>query len=518
MSSYGIVNESPFFTGWNDGLHELSADIELEQDQTLWGLRKTSSKLIKNNFIAASAQLAYVNTIVGGEIQFNAIGTDKTFNKKVISFLKSVLGGIDINKQYSITQMVEQMITGSFAGGDLLVNLPIDSRSGRVVKTYIELVEAGRIKTPPKHKNNTLVKEGVHYYSSGRLKGYWVITRKKEEQKASYHSATDNDFEFFPIYKTSGGVTRKVSELFKAPLNLRPGQSRGIPVLTSCMGLLRYFNQYLEAVLIGARVAACFAGFVNTSNPAEARKSLTEEGQATSVGVKGKKLLKLQPGTISYLKPNESITFASPNTPSDNFDKFILRLARFVSMSIRIPYEQFFIDLSEVNYSSWRGGSLETERNINRWKRDLTSTIRWIIFTLIQEALVKGELEGDISKVKLSITFPVYKTLDEEKSARARRLNMQTFSTSQHREQAGLGEDYEQLQTELDEESLRAVDREALILKKQKKLSEKYGIIFPNQVEEGDRDTSDSRREGESEGTDLDEDDASERRKDDGNW
>lgn len=517
-STYDIVNESPFFKDWYNGSSELSPDVELEQDQTLWSLRKSSAKLIKNNFIAGSAQLAYINTILGGELKFDAVGSNSSFNKKIVEFLKIALAGVDISRQYSITQLTEQEITAAFASGDVLVNLPIDKFSKRKVKTYIELIEASRIKTPPKYKNNTLVKEGVHYYSSGRLKGYWVIKRKKQEGKVTYLSAKNDDFEFFPVYKKDGDISRKVCQLFKAPLSLRPGQSRGIPVLTGCMGLLRYFNQYLEAVLVGARVAACFSAFVKTNNPAEARKSLTESGDDTSVGTKGKKLLKLQPGTISYLKPNEDIEFASPNKPSDNFDKFILRLARFVSMYIRIPYEQFFIDLSEVNYSSWRGGSLETERNINRWKRDLTSLLHWQVMTLIQEALIKGELEGDISKVKLVITFPIYKTLDEEKTARARRLNIQTDTTSQHREQAGLGEDYDQLQKELDDEALVMVEREAIILKRQKELSEKYGIIFPNQETEGDRDTSTSRREGESDGTDLDEEDADERRKDDGNW
>ena len=63
-SAYDIVNESPYFKNWIDSLGELSADIELEQDQTLIELRKSIKKLIKNNFIAAGAQLAYVNAVM----------------------------------------------------------------------------------------------------------------------------------------------------------------------------------------------------------------------------------------------------------------------------------------------------------------------------------------------------------------------------------------------------------------------------------------------------------------------
>jgi len=522
-STYDVVNENVFFKDWYDGLFELPPDIELEQNETLHSLRKTSNKLIKNNFIASSAQLAYVNTILGGKITLEVSNTSESFENQVMRIFGETMVGMDISRQYSLTQITEQIITSSFANGDVLISLPRDKRSKRKIKTYVELIEASRIKTRPKDKQNNLIKEGVEYYASGRVKGYWVIKRKKQQEKVAYYTAKDSDFEFFPAFKSEGGITRRVCWLFKAPLNLKPGQSRGIPVLTGTMGLLRYFNQYLEAVLIGSRVAACFAGFVKTNDPAGARKSLSESGEDSGVKAKGKKLTKLVPGLISYLKTNEDITFASPNRPSDNFDAFVLRLSKFVAMTIRVPYEQMFLDLSQTNYSSWRGGSLETERNINRWKRDLDSCLRWIIFTFLQEALVTRELKGSLKGMTLNITFPVYKTLDEEKTARARRMNIQSGNTSIHREQAGLGESYSQLDEEKTAEALDEVERQAKVLIRQKELSEEHEIIFPETVqpEDGDtedRDTSGSRREGEEEGTDLDDDDARERRIEDGNW
>ena len=519
-SSYDVVNESAYFKDWYDGLLELPPDAELEQDQSLIQLRKSSAKLIKNNFMAASSQLAYVNTILGGKIKLGVADTNKSFEEEVQRVLDANTVGMDINRQYSLSQIAEQIITGSFDGGDILINLPRDSRYKGKIKTYIELIEASRIKTPPKHRDNHLVREGVHYHESGRLKGYWVIKNTKLNDKyVTYYTAQDDDFKFFPAYKSDGELTRKVCTLFKSPLNLRPGQSRGIPVLTPVMGLLRYFSQYLEAVLIGSRVAACFSAFVTSANPAEAIKSMSGSGEDSIVTTAGKKLVKLQPGTISYLKMNESITFASPNKPSDNFDTFVLRLAKFVAMTLRIPYEQIFLDLSQTNYSSWRGGSLETSRNINRWKRDLDSTLRWILFTFLQEALVTRELKGSLKGMTLKITFPVYKTVDEEKTARADRLNLQSESTSQQRIQAGMGESLEELQDEQEKEALRKVETEGKVLIEKKKLSEEYGIIFDGQAEKDkeSRDTSGSRRKGEEGGEDLDKEDADERRKTDGN-
>lgn len=523
-SPWEIVEESPYFSDWFTGILEQSPDKELAESQSLLNLRLTSKKLIKNNFMAVMAQQCHVNTLLGGKVKLRVIGDDE----KLVKDCRRLLNAhqkFDINRQYTLSQILEQIVTSSFENGDILINLPIDNKYEGTIQTYVELIDASRIKTPPKHVNNPLVREGVEYYSSGRLKGYWIITAKSQDRHITYLNAKDDDFDFYPVYKKSGSISRKVCHLFKAPLHLNPRQSRQIPVLTGIMGLLRYINQYLEAVLIGSRVAACFAGFITTKNKDAARKSLESTDTAASEKIKSKqkKLTKLQPGLLSYLNPDEEITFASPNRPSDNFDTFMLRLARFVAATIRMPYEHMFLDLSVTSYSSWRGGSLEVERNVNRWQRDLEDVVDWIVFTYLREGIAKRVIKGNLSKIELIVTFPKYKSLDEEKTARARKINLADESTSHQREQEGLGYDYEQLQTELDEHAKREVEREAEILKFKKELSEKFGIIFPDSPEEKelegeDRDTSGSRRTGEEEGTDLDEDDAKERRKEDGNW
>jgi capsid protein len=274
------------------------------------------------------------------------------------------------------------------------------------------------------------------------------------------------------------------------------------------MEILRYGSQYLEAVLIGARVAACFSGFVKTNNPIQAKKSL-EDGDVP--GKSGAKLTKLQPGTLSYLRPNEDITFATPNRPSDNFDSFLLRLNKFVSMSIRIPYAMMFLDLSEVNYSSWKGGSIEVKRNINRWRESLNSTLTWILKTYILEGAAKGFIKGKLANIKLSIRFPKFEVIDEEKTARANRLDLENKITSKRRIADEGGKDFEELQRELDEEMEIETKREAERLLLQKELSEELGIVFLDDPMAGQVDDRER-------GSEFTEDEKIDRRKDDGNW
>jgi len=73
---------------------------------------------------------------------------------------------------------------------------------------------------------------------------------------------------------------------------------------------------------------------------------------------------------------------------------------------------------------------------------------------------------------------------------------------------------------------LLKVERQSKILLRQKELEEEHNIIFPEgptvlkestSEPDNQRDTSGSRRKGESAGEDLDDDDARERKKEDGN-
>lgn len=498
MSEFNIVNESPYSSTWFGNESEKSPDDELIEDSSLIRLRQSSAKLIKNNFMAAGAQQAFINYIVGGSLVVD-LTTKAHYNstyEEILEFTKAM----DLNRSEGLNQTAERLISQAFKDGDVLVNIAYDSKTKTKYQTYIELVEASRVRTRPKDTNNALVREGVEYDEEGRIKGYWVTKLNTEKRKTSFYGYKDDDYTFYPRYKKYKGVDRLVCDLFKAPLNIRANQSRQIPVLTPAMELLRYVMQYLEAVLIGARVAACFSGFVKTNNPVQARKSLSDTNK------EGAKLTKLQPGTLSYLRPNEDISFASPNRPSDNFDAFLVRVSKFFSMTLRIPYAAVYLDLSDVTYSAWKGGSIEVKRNINRWRIELNNILVWVMKAYILEGKAKGYIKGSLKDINMVVRFPKFEVVDEEKTARANRLDIENNLISKRRVADEGGRDFEELQKELTEEMIIETTREAEKLKLQKELEELYGIEFNPPKETRDR------------GSDTSEEEKTEKRKEDGNW
>lgn len=511
------------YTAFWDVFKSTSPDNELMHGDTLAKLWSRSRTLIKDNPVAAGAQQAYINFILGGDLAVKSNSTSKRQRAQIKEFLTVQLEKLDITGQMSLSQMVEGIISSSFQDGDVLINLPIDSRR-KGVKTVVELIEANRIQTPGDlaTKNSispedNLVRLGVQYDTEGRVQGYWV---KKRNYVASGITSKEA-FDFYPMYRESNGYRRKVTWLFKAPLNNRPQASRQYPVMTPVIMLFKYLQDYKEAVLIGARVAACFSAFVKTANPAGAFKTLTTEaGRTTSNPTSERRITRLQPGTVTYLKPTEEVTFAAPNRPGDNVDPFIVRLYKTIAMYLRIPYEIIFMDLSETNYSSWRGGALEAKKMANRWRRELTRVIRWVVSTLVLEGMLNNELLGSIVDAKLVIRWPSNGILDPEKEARGDKLRLENGTVSKQMIAEEQGLDYEELREEIEAEALMELDFKARMLARKKELEEKYGVLIADESEgqPQDRDTSSSRRAGEQGGSDIDEEDAKDRRKNDGNW
>jgi capsid protein len=517
-----IVFEGAQDTAYNMGwsiASEMTPDKELSDGDSLVRLRNRVDQLIRDDLIAAGIQQAFINNIVGAGPNIRSDSDNRIQRKQINTLLDAQLRTCSSDGVTSLNQILEQIVAWSFAHGDILINLPLDSKR-QGVKTVVELISASRIKTPSNKYNkekDLIIRNGVEYYEDGRVKGYWVKKYKSIDKHADH---VDN-FDFYPLVRTSGGVSRRVTWLFKAPLNQKPTASRQPPVLTPVISYLKHLKDYREAILVGARVAACFSAFVKSNNPASAIRGFTSDstGATTYNPAETRKVTKLQPGQIFYMRPNEDISFASPNKPSDNEDAYILRIYKTISMYVRMAYPLLFLDASDVNYSSWRGSALETLKTVARWRRDLSEVVQWLVETIVFEAMTLSLVRGDLSEINLRKRWPIPGILDREKEARADKLDLQNGITSKQKISDERGESYEEIQQERLEERKFELRVEAELLAEKKNLAEEYDIEWPDDLErEAKQDRETKRRPGEKEGKDLDEDDAKERRKEDGNY
>lgn len=483
---------------------EQHPDLDLRDLKTL---RERSHQLIRDDLVTSGMQQAYINHIASTGPTIYSAGDNKIQREQINNYLKTRFEAIDPTGTKSIADLVEELVGCAFADGDIGINLPIVDGL-----TVVELVEAFRINSPVGKITDSLLRHGVQYDANGKIIGYHVLKSAGLYQ----FGYLKNEFEFFPTWVQFQEYARRVFYLFKAPSNSRPLASRQYPLSTPLMPVIKHLGDYQEAVIVGARVAACFAGYTETDNPAASTKSIANDADPGT----GAPVAKIKPGTITNLKRGQKIAFSNPNRPSDNHDSYILRNHKTIAMAYRVPYIIAFQDTEQVTYSAYKGAFQDLAKLIGRWRRKLTEILLWITNTIILEGIANGEIRGSLSTAKIRVRWPSLGSLDTEKESRGNKIALvdnRTKSRQMICDEDNV--DFEELEADLLEEELAEVERKAQVLVKKKEWEDKEGIIFPDTVQETDPEgRSTYRRPGEKEGEDLDPDDAKERRKSDGNW
>jgi lambda family phage portal protein len=499
-NAYREANTTSYNAGW-DIFNETSADRALDVGDSLVTLRRKSQQLVRDNPIVAGFQQTYVNLICGAGPIIYIESSSSVQEKQANKVLSDWMACCDMTGTKSYSQLLEEKIAASFSDGDILVSYPIDSQR-KGIQSVVELIEAYRVQTPSNLYANQNIRHGVQYDEAGRIEGYWV---KNYDKLYLYISNDSKNFTFYPMYSRG----RLVTYLFKASMNNRPSSSRQTPVITSIISKLKQFDDYYDALVIKMRVAACFATFIVSKSPAASAKILTtdSEGNTQTDAVSNRRFSKLQPGMIGYLQQGEEVQFASPNTPGDNVDAFIVRTCNLLSMPLRIPYIVTFMDTSETNYSSWRGAYLDTLKMTGRWRRDLTCDINRDASTVLTEAIARGYIRGNIEDLQVKVRWPSIGILDAEKEARGNKIALESGVTSRERISDEQSIDQETIDAERLEEALVDVRHQAAVLKEKQDLEKSMGITFPILGADGKPDKFDPSSET-----------AVEKRKQDGNW
>jgi lambda family phage portal protein len=202
--------------------------------------------------------------------------------------------------------------------------------------------------------NGNYIIAGIEVDPQGRRVAYWLWDKHPGEYVTfpmSLQSRRYDAAEILHIYEKE-----------------RPGQLRGVPRLAVSLMKLRDLDEYEEAELVRKKIEACFAAFVRTGDGS--RTLANSETTTDDAGVTTRTET-LSPGMIEYLKPGEEVTFGTPSGGSGYGDYTQTQL-HAIAVGAGVTFEQLTGDLSQVNYSSMRGGMLEF--------RELVELFRWIYF------------------------------------------------------------------------------------------------------------------------------------------
>lgn len=263
----------------------------------------------------------------------------------------------DYSRQLNFDGLQELALRSIFSSGESIGLTPFLERAKFPYGLKVQLLESERLCNKD-HKINGKQENGNYLYDG-------IEKDEATGAPVKYHICSD-----FPTnYKKGSPFTWAEIDAFSDKTGLpnvlhiykilRPGQSRGVPPLTPIIDLVHNLTKYDKAVLDGAIVQTLFTVFLKTEEGETDVKTtnITDETGAESTD----KDLKLAPGGIFGLRPNEDIITASPGMPQSNFDPFTLSMFRRIGIAFEIPYEVLIKHFSS-SYSASKAAFQEAWR------------------------------------------------------------------------------------------------------------------------------------------------------------
>lgn len=352
-------------SGWVSG--GTSANSEIAPALTL--LRNRSRDLVRNNPYAAKA----INSLVSNAI---GIGITPTLSDGQ-ALWKRWATECDADGQldfYGLQMLAARTIRES---GEVLVRLRYRLPSdGLSVPLQLQVLEPDYLDNFKYENlpNGGWIQHGIEYDAIGRRAAYWLY--KKHPGELS------------PVLNGLLSYRVPATDVLHIYEKTRPGQSRGVPVLAPSMLKMRDLDDYEEAELVRKGIEACFAAFVTTD-----ADGLTMGESSTESGSSNRRLENLSAGMIQYLKPGEDVSFGSPGAVQ-GYNEYIRTQLHAIAAGAGITYEQLTGDLSQVNYSSIRAGTLEFRRMVEQWQ--------WLTFIpMFCQPLMRAWLDAAVLNGKL---------------------------------------------------------------------------------------------------------------------
>jgi len=310
-------------------------------------IRARARDLERNNSIASAVLLAMERHVVGtglrpqAKVAVEGGDEDDALNTQIEELWSvwSRAENCDITGGDSFYGLQRMLIRRMVCDGEIFA---LTSSAGEFLPLSVQLVEpdslAGWL---PGVKDRTIV-AGVEVNDYYRPLAYWFYTSNMT-----------------PGLNAVGNATRvEASRVLPLFIKTRPQAVRGMSMFAQSMGAIRDSGEYMDAELMAARIAACFAAFVSEGASGAQPRVGRNFTVSDEDGVK--KATRLEPGMINYLG-DARVDFASPTHPNTAAGDFVSLQQRLVGAGMGQSYESVSRDVSKTNYSSCRSAVLEDE-------------------------------------------------------------------------------------------------------------------------------------------------------------
>jgi lambda family phage portal protein len=234
-------------------------------------------------------------------------------------------------------------------------------------------------------ENGNEVRMGVEIDRAGKPQSYFLF------EDHPYHEQA------FGSRTKKKHVQVPASEIIHAYIQERPGQTRGVPMMSNVLSRLKMLDGYEEAELVAARIGASKMGFF-TSPSGDEFIGDDYDGAAP--------IMEAEPGTFSQLPDGMNFTSFDPQHPTTAFGDFEKAILRGIASGLGVSYAGLgvsYVSLSNnlegVSYSSIRQGTIEDRDHFKMLQQFMVESFVDIVYRdWLEQAITFGAVTLPMTK------------------------------------------------------------------------------------------------------------------------
>lgn len=307
-------------------------------------VRARARDLERNSDMANSVIGAYKRNIVGLGVTLQAKTPSEKLNDAIEEAWKDWCKrkNCDVTETQSFSQMTRMAVERKKVDGGILFKKCY--LSGGVVPFRLQALEVDELDATamvPHGKGNRVV-GGIEYNSYNKPVGFWIK-----------QYSLDGFSNIKPVYVPA-------KDMIFIFTKRRPSQIREMSDLSPTATRIRDANEFMTAVSVKERIAACLSVFIKKTIPTSGiGRGMAAQQSGQQITYEGKSIT---PGMIKELNAGDEIQVVNPTGQATDAASFVKQQQRLIGAGQGLSYEATSRDMSQSNYSSARQGIIEDEQ------------------------------------------------------------------------------------------------------------------------------------------------------------
>lgn len=332
------------------GWRRTGGDANAANSSALGVLRNTARDVIRNNPYAVAGLDTITDHVVGwGIVGAPTRGTPGAAAVKARWDAWADTAACDADRRLTFAGLQKQVLRTVAESGEVLVrrrirrpedNLPIPMQLQVLEPDYLDVTKDG-LRTP----TGGWILQGIEFNPIGERIAYWL-----------YRTHPGSTLIGEPLGVSDRIPASEIAHVWRAA---RPGQVRGVSWFAPVLLRLKDLDDYEDASLMKAKVAACLAVVLTDADGTAApvgRSSAPEDTIDT-----------LEPGSILHAPAGRTVSVVNPPDVSEH-DAFTKTNLRAVATALGLTYEDLTGDYANMPFSAARMSRLRHWARVEDWR------------------------------------------------------------------------------------------------------------------------------------------------------